>query len=174
MKRLVLLLFWAVSAFAFGQRKALSSMVSIFVGDSIYEIPPVVTQTEYKPGWKIVDIQTNGKTSRYLWGKHSRQYCDDRQPRFIIDPRQCTLADFVLIKLKEKKEYRKFASHDFYECDFKRFGLDLVAITVLDDDRFDVRFHDPLMPGEYVIVNMKAEAVNEYGDVEVYPFTITK
>lgn len=175
MKRILLLLLCAAYTVAMAQqRKTPSSSISMYVGDSVYAIQPVVTQTEYKPGWKVVDIQTNGKFSRYLWGKHSRQYADDRQPRLLIDTGPYKLTDFVLIKLKEKKEYRKFPSHKFDECDFIRMDLELVEISIRADERYEVKFHNPLEAGEYVIVNMAAEPQSEFGDIPVFPFTIVK
>lgn len=173
-RRIVLLLLLVVPFAVFAQRRIQSSPISIVVGDSLYEIAPVVTQSEYKPGWKIVDFQTNGKMSRYLWGKHSRQYADDQQPCIIIYAGNYKLNDFVLIKLKEKRDYRKFPSHNLYECDFRRFDLDLVAVKILDDDKYEARFHSPLVPGEYCITNLKYDPENDFCDVVVYPFTIVK
>ncbi len=173
-KRLFIFLFSIFSLSVFSQRNVPATSVSMFVEDSFYGIDPVCTQSEYKPGWKIVDIQTNGKLSRYLWGRHSRQLSDDRTPRLLIETGNYKLNDFVLIKLKEKKEYRKFASHNLFECDGRHIDLDLVAIKLLDDGRYEVRPHVPLTPGEYVIVNLKAEATNDFGDVYVYPFTISR
>lgn len=148
--------------------------VSILIGDSACTISEVTTQTELKPGWKIVDIQTNGKLTRYLWGKHSRQFADDQQPTFIIHTGGYKLTDFAIIKLKEKKEYRRFAQHNLYECDFNRIDLDIMEIAILDDDKYRVRFHAPQSPGEYVIVNLKSAPVNDMGDVKVYPYTIVR
>lgn len=148
--------------------------VYILVGDSMCAIAPVSTQSEFKPGWKIVDIQTRGKFARYLWGKHSRQFADDQQPTFIIHTGKYKLTDFVIIKLKEKKDFRQFPSHNLYECRNQPIDLDIMDIKPISDDAYRVRFHAPQQAGEYVIVNMKGVPVNDMGDMKVYPYTIVK
>lgn len=148
------------------------SEVSILVGDSVCSIEPVTTQSEYKPGWKIVDIQTRGKSSRYLWGKHSRQFADDRQPAFILRTGQGKVNDFAVIRLKQKKEMRQFPSHNLIECGHRPIDLDLMDIVPQQEGVYRVRFRTPQQPGEYVILNMKSAPLNDMGDVKVYPFTI--
>ena len=146
--------------------------VSILVADSACAIAPVTTQSEHKPGWKIADFQTKGKSSRYIWGKHSRQFADDRQPAFILRTGKGKVNDYALIRLKEKKQMRQFPSHNLYECGHLPLDLDLMDITAVEEGIYRVRFRQPLQPGEYVILNMKSAPVNDMGDVKVYPFTI--
>lgn len=150
------------------------SEVSILVDDSVCSIAPVTTQSEYKPGWKIVDLQTRGKTSRYLWGKHSRQFADDRQPTFVIRTGTFRINDYAVIRLKEKKELRQFPSHNLYECGHQPIDLDLMNITPAGEGIYRVRFRVPQQPGEYVILNMKSTPINDMGDINVYPYTILR
>ncbi len=174
MKRLFILLFCVFSLSARGQENSQVANVFMFVGDSIYRIAPVVTQTEYKSGWKFLDIQTDGSMTRYLWGKHSRQMADDRQPRLIIDTKRYKINDFIVIKLKEKKQYRKFISHSIFECEGRIIDLDYMAISSLGGSKYEIKPHVPMEPGEYVIANLKLEPTNEYGDIHVFPFTIVR
>lgn len=149
-------------------------MVQIVVADSLYDIEPVTTQTEVKPGWKIVDYQLPDKALRYLWGKHSRQPIEGGTPTFIIHPVDCKLFDFVVLKLKEKKQYRRFPSVNIYKCEINRIDLDFAKIELIGEEHFRVTPIKPLLPGEYILLNTSAKPVNGLGDVEVYPFTITK
>lgn len=160
---------------ALAQLPAKPSVISIIIGDSLCEIRSVVTQTEFKPGWKIVDLKTRDKYTRYIWGKHSRQFADDRQPVFVVTPEPGrTLNDYAVIRLKEKKEFRRLPSTSLFECGFERIDLDNANIQLLADESYRVRFKQAFEPGEYILVDMKGEPKSEFGDVEVYPFTILR
>lgn len=176
MKRyLVFILLCFLTLCTFAQLPAKSSVVSIIIADSLCEIQPVTTQTEFKPGWKIADLKTKGKYTRYIWGRHSRQFADDRQPVFVIKPDLGkTLNDYAVIRLTEKKEYRRLPSTSLFECGFERIDLDNAVIKLLADESYEVRFKRPMEPGEYILVDMKGEPKSEFGDVEVYPFTILR
>lgn len=172
MKRLVFLFQLMLSLSAFGQRASTPSMVSILVGDSTFEIQPAVTQTEYKPGWKIVDVQTKGKYTRYLWGLTSRQVTDDRKPHFHIDASRCKLSDLLLIKLKVKRGYRQFPKANLTDCNGMAADLDKMVIQLVNDDTYLIYPKESLLPGEYVLVDKNAKPVNDMGDVETFPFTV--
>lgn len=172
MKRLYLIVIFMLSLAAHAQRPTQPSAVNILVGDSLYELPPVASQSEIKPGWKIVDIKLKDKTIRYLWGKHAKQLTDNKTPTFVIDVRKDVLHDFAIVKLDERKQYRKFPHADVKECRPQRIDLDWMKIELLKDERYRITPISPMEPGEYVIVNLQGKAINEYGDVEVYPFWI--
>lgn len=173
-KFFTVLLLWLLALPMLAQMPERRPMVRYLTGDSAVVIAPSITQTELKPGWKIVDIQTRGRRSRYLWGKHSRQFVDDARPSFIITPEGGRLVDVVLIKLKEKKDHRRLPEYEFTDCDYRRFDLDLVEITVNDDDSYVVKPHEELEAGEYIITDLRQPPVNELGDREVYAFTVVR
>lgn len=84
-----------------------AQQVSIVADGIVFPIEQQQTQTEIKPGWKIVDIQLKSTRQRYLWGNTAKQYTRDTRPQFIIDTDTLLLSDMVVMKLKTKKEYRK-------------------------------------------------------------------
>lgn len=149
-------------------------MVNIVVQDTVFAIDPTATQTEIKQGWKIVDYKLPNKAIRYLWGAHARQVAESPQPAFVITPVNCQLADFALIRLKEKKQYRKFPSPNLVECDMHRIDLDFAKIEMVGENKYRVQPLLPLPAGEYIWVNTMGKPLNNFGDVEVYPFTIEK
>ena len=146
--------------------------VCIYTGDSAYAISYSLTQTEVRPGWKIVDIETKSKKARYLWGKRAKQVTFDRKPRFIIDIQDHELTDFVILKLKEKNTYRKFQKPELVDCPYTRVDLFSFSIKLLEDERYEISPLQNLEPGEYIIARLNAKQENEYGDFKVYPFTV--
>ncbi|MBQ0049595.1 MAG: hypothetical protein KBT12_05095 [Bacteroidales bacterium] len=156
------------------QRPAKPSPVCIVVADSAWQMAPQTTQTEVRPGWQIVDVKLKDKTTRYLWGNASRQMADTATPTFVVDPGSATLADFVIIPLRQKREYRRFPHPDFRQCEHIAFDLDAAEVRLRADERFSVTLRQALRPGEYVVVNLKAAPLNESGDMEVYPFSVKK
>ncbi len=174
MKRLISILATACSLSVFAQRPTMPSMVSIVVQDTVYAIEPTSTQTEIKPGWKIVDYKLPNKAVRYLWGAHSHQTTENGKPSFVIRPLNCQLTDFALIRLKEKKQYRRFPSPNLAECEMNRIDLDFAKIELAGEDQYLVQPLLPLKPGEYVWVNTMGKPLNNFGDIEVFPFTVEK
>ena len=87
--------------------------VEIAVGEGWAEIPAQQTQSELKPGWKIVDYQMKSKLTHYLSGGHANQMAEGTRPVFRVTPAEKeVLVDYVLIRLKASKSYRKmFQSH---------------------------------------------------------------
>lgn len=156
------------------QRPTKSSPVSIMVGDSAYQIAPQHTQTELKPGWKIVDIKLRDKTTRYLWGSSARQLADSPMLTFVIDTGGHALTDFSIIRLKQKRDYRRFPKAVFTQCDRIVLDLEAAEVRLLPDERFRVQLRQALPPGEYVVVDLKADPVNDSGDMPVYPFCVKR
>lgn len=146
----------------------------ITIGDSLYELPVERTMTEVRPGWKIADVaQTKDKATRYVWGPRSRQISDSRTPRLVIRTRtDGTLHDFVFVRLKEKKQYRKLPKSQIVDC--KPIYIDLLTfrIELLPDERYAITPLRPLEPGEYILIDRGAKDASEYGDKTVYSFTV--
>lgn len=147
----------------------------IGIGDSLYALPAIQTQTEVKPGWQIADVaKTKDKTTRYVWGAHSRQLADSAQPRFVLRTQQSTLHDFVIIKLKQKKQYRLLPKAKLNECNPIFIDLHTFRIELLPDERYSIIPLRPMEPGEYLLIDTSAKTVNELGDRMAYEFTISK
>lgn len=171
-RRLIAFILLAWSTTVAAQRPQTLSPVGVFIGDSIYRIAPQTTQTEVKAGWKIVDYQTKSKTTRYLWGAHSKQLIDTQQPCFFINPGSSQLIDFAIIKLSTKRDHRRLPKAQLKECTYRTFDLYNVSTELLSDDNYKVTPKEPLAPGEYIILQMTQTPVNDMGDITVYPFTI--
>lgn len=154
------------------------SPVGFVVGDSIIYIKGVQTQTEVKPGFAFVDRfkafnkATKDKTIRYLWGGTSRQPLDTSRPQFYIDPGNSQVIDFALIRLQNKRDHRRLPNADLRKCEFQTLDLFFADLKLLPDDNFLVVPKKPLATGEYVLVQLSQQPVNEMGDLIVYPFTI--
>ena len=146
----------------------------ITIGDSLYALPVEQTQTEVRPGWKIADVaETRAKMTRYVWGPRSRQIADGRTPRLVVRTRQDgTINDFVLIRLKEKKQYRQLPKPQIVDCKPTYIDLFTFRIEVLPDERYAVTPLRPLQPGEYILVDRGGKDASEFGDKVVYSFTV--
>lgn len=175
MKKLLYLFILCMPVLAFAQMPKQPDAVWISIADSLYALSPSVTQTEVKPGWKIADIaETKSKAKRYLWGAHARQMADSAQPLFVLKVTNGTLHDFIILRLKQKKQYRLFAKAEYMECEPTFIDLTTFNIKLLPDERYQISPLQPFKPGEYVIIDTTAKPVNEFGDRQVYGFTITK
>ena len=94
MKKIISLLM-LLSALNVGAQK-----VELAVGEGWVEIPVQQTQSELKPGWKIVDYQMKSKLTHYLSGGHASQLTDGNRPVFRVTPAEKeVLIDYVLIRL---------------------------------------------------------------------------
>lgn len=166
-----LLLLLALSASAQMPRQPETAWISI--ADSLYALPSAVTQTEVKPGWKIADVaETKSKTKRYIWGAHAKQLADSEQPKLVLKVSNGTLHDIILIRLKEKKEYRLMPKVNPMECEPIFIDLTTFNIQLLSDERYLISPLQPLQKGEYIIIDTSAKAVNEMGDMRVHEFTV--
>lgn len=147
--------------------------VFIYIGETAFPMNAVTSQTEIKKGWDIQGINVGKKPLRYFWGAHAKQ-TTGAQPKFAIYPRTQTLNDYVLLRLKGKKEYRRMPEAEVKDCDYIRVDLNTFKIENLPDMGFAVTPTVPLSPGEYILVDITQQSVNQYGDFKAYDFTVEK
>ena len=98
------------------QMKQPDPTVFIFVGDSIFPMNVITSQTELKKGWDIQGINVGRKIKRYFSGAQARQ-TTGRQPKFAIYPKTQDLNDYALIRLKERRGFRYLPASEFKDCD---------------------------------------------------------
>ena len=150
-----------------------AQQVGISVGDQWHELKAQQTQSELRPGWKIVDVQTKSKLTHYLWGSRASQLSDGRQPVFRIVPgRDETLVDYVVMPLKRCREYRKLRKPALRDNIYQRIEPPAFSIKVDEGDAFVCQPAEALAPGEYILVNIAQKPVGELGDLMVYPFSV--
>lgn len=173
MKKIIitLCLFWGMFVQMQAQMKQPDPTVFIFVGDSIFPMNVITSQTELKKGWDIQGINVGRKIRRYFSGVHSRQITG-RQPKFAIYPKTQELNDYALIRLKERRNFRYLPASEFKDCDYTRVELGLFHIENLPEMGFAVTPVTPLFPGEYILIDLSQKPVNSYGDVKAYDFTV--
>ena len=148
--------------------------VEISVSGNWAEIPVQQTQSELKPGWKIVDYQMKSRLTRYLSGGHASQLAEGNRPVFRITPGENeVLASYAIIRLNDSKYYRKMFKPLPTENNYKRLDLNLFDIKA-DGDSFVCQPLQPLQAGEYILVNLQGKTIGELGDLLVYPFCIAK
>ena len=171
MKTTALFFFLALFMQVQAQMKPQPPTVFIFVGDSIFPMNAVTSQTEIKKGWDIQGINVGRKTRRYFSGAHARQVTG-RQPKFAIYPTTQNLNDYALIRLKERRGFRYLPVAEFKDCDHTRVELGLFNIENLPGLGFAVTPLTPLFPGEYILVDLSQTPVNQYGDLKAYDFMV--
>ena len=148
--------------------------VELAVGEGWVEIPVQQTQSELKPGWKIVDYQMKSKLTHYLSGGHASQLTDGNRPVFRVTPAEKeVLIDYVLIRLKASKYYRKMFKPLLIECNYTRLEPSYFDIKA-ESDSFICQPRQPLQPGEYILANLKQQPIGELQDLLVYPFSVGK
>ncbi len=168
MRRLLTLLYIMMSALSLPAQR-----VQIMMAGNRASMAPQQTQTEVKPGWRIVDIQLKSHTTRYLFGRHASQLTDGERPTFVISPSEKeTLVDYALIRLVEKKTYRKLSAPLLRDNAYTRFEPAAFEIRPDGDDSFVCTPRQPLVRGEYILVNLAQEPQGELGDYSVYPFRV--
>ncbi|MBO4642831.1 MAG: hypothetical protein J5661_08270 [Bacteroidaceae bacterium] len=151
----------------------MAQKVSLYVGNNLVEIPVQQTQSELKPGWKIVDIQMKPKRTCYLWGGQSKQITDDQRPIFIIEPGEGeTLADYAFIKLKKRRQYRQLTQTVLVNNPYLRIDLNHFNIKTEGEKGFQVQPKEVMEKGEYILVNLLQKPIGELGDYNVYPIQI--
>ena len=168
MKKLfsVLVFIFAISAHA--------QKVEIAVGEGWTNIPAQQTQSELKPGWKIVDYQMKSRLFHYLSGGHASQLADGDKPIFRITPGpQEVLVDYAIIRMKSYKTYRKLPHAILLENIYTRLELSSFSIKS-ENDAFICQPLHPLAPGEYILVSFSQKPIGELQDLLVYPFSIMK
>ena len=160
-----------VLLFALGIR---AQRVEISVGSGWAEIPAQQTQSELKPGWKIVDYQMKGKLTHYLSGGHASQLAEGNQPVFRVTPAEKeVLVDYALIRLKASKYYRKMFKPLLIENNYIRLEPSYFDVKA-ESDSFICQPRQPLKPGEYILVNLTQPPIGELQDLLVYPFCVGK
>lgn len=168
MKKLICLMAVFCALIARAQR------VEIAVEGSWAEIPAQQTQSELKPGWKIVDYQMKSRLVHYLSGGHASQLADGNRPVFRVTPSEKeVLVDYALIRLKGLKYYRKLPKVKLTDNEYIRLELNSFELRA-EGDAFVCQPHQPLAPGDYILVNLTQQPVGELGDLLVYPFCILK
>lgn len=145
--------------------------VFIYVNDNPHPMTAITSQTEQKKGWDIQGITVGQKTIRYFSGEHAKQIADN-QPKFAIYPKTEHLNDYVLIRLKERKGFRRLPASEFKDCDYIRIELDKFKIENLPEMGFAVTPLSPLFPGEYILMDISQKSVNKYGDIKAYDFRV--
>lgn len=169
--RLIILAFLVCSAVS-AQMKPAPSEVLIQVGDTAFALTRQQTQTERRQGWDVVGYNVGKKDVKYLWGKMSKQLCADAQPTLVIDPQNCTLGDYALIRLKAKKQYRQLPCSQLKDNEYMLVTKYSFKIEVDKQDRFLITPLKPLRPGEYFIVNLSQSPVGDLQDYVGYCITI--
>lgn len=173
MKRVLQILIFLCAIFntLSAQMKEPEPTVFIFVDDTMYAMKVSTSQTEIKRGWDIQGISVGNKTKRYFWGTHARQVTGV-QPTFAIYPKEQSLNDYVILRLKSKREARYLPNADITKCDYERIELRSFRIESLPDFGFTVTPATPLAEGEYILFDITQEPVNEYGDFKAYDFCV--
>jgi len=148
--------------------------IEISVQGNWAEIPAQQTQSELKPGWKIVDYQMKSRLTHYLTGGHATQLSDGNRPMFRVTPGPDeVLVDYALIRLKTKKYYRKLPRPQLIENIYTRLEPKFFDIKA-ESDSFICQPREPLPAGEYILVHLAQRPVGELGDLLVYPFSVAK
>lgn len=166
LRHIFIALFLAITTSTWAQR------ISLQDGEQVYPIQSQQTQTEVKPGWKIVDLQLKSKWAKYLWGTKSKQLIDTPSPQFIIDTDSLVLSDLVLIKLKTKKEYRSIPKPLLQDNKCIHVDLSTFSISAYRKDDFLIQPITPLEPGEYIFTFTTLSPVGDFSDWIVWPFSI--
>lgn len=153
---------------------ARAQKVEISVAGNWAEIPAQQTQSELKPGWKVVDYQMKSHLTRYLSGGHATQLADGNQPVFRVTPGgKEVLVDYVLIRLKASKSYRKFFQPLLIENNYMRLEPNAFDVKA-ESDSFICQPRQPLKPGEYILAYLTQQPIGELGDLMVFPFSVMK
>ena len=146
--------------------------VSILVGDSAYAMQASATTTVLHKGWDIQGYHVGRKLHRCLPGHTARQQTDQRRPVFYIAPTTETLADYVLVPLRAKKDHRRFASTVWTECNYTRVTPTAFDIRPAEGERFRVQPLEPLSPGEYALVDLSQPQADEDSSLSAYDFCV--
>lgn len=171
MKKTALLLLSAILAPLAGKAQT----VWMNVGENTVPLKAEQTQTERKPGWKIVDIQMKDKLVRYLWGRHATQLADSARPTLFIYPDEKeTLTDYVLINLKQRKQYRQLRKPVLAQNEYIRFVPEHFDIVPAAGIGFACIPKQPLPEGEYIVTHLTQKTIGEFGDYTVYTFSVRK
>ena len=148
--------------------------VEIAVSGNWAEIPALQTQSELKPGWKIVDYQMKSKLTHYLSGGHATQLADGNRPIFRVTPGENeVLVDYVLIRLKASKSYRQMFKSHLIENNYTRLEPSYFDLRA-ESDSFICQPRQPLKPGEYILACLSQKPIGDLSDLLVFPFSVGK
>lgn len=150
-----------------------AQQVELKVADNFVKLAAEQTQSELKPGWIIFDIKMKDKVTHYLDGGHSSQLTDDNMPEFHIIPAENeVLADYAVIRLLNKKYYRKLPKSNLLENDYKRVEPASFFIKSDGDNGFVCHPLEALTKGEYILLNLKQKPIGDLEDLKVYTFQV--
>lgn len=148
--------------------------VEMLVAGTWVDIPAQQTQSELKPGWKIVDYQMKSRLVHYLSGGRATQLADDNCPALRVTPGPDeVLVDYALIRLKRYTEYRKLPKAKLTDNEYRRLELDTFHVRA-EGDAFVCQSRQPLQPGEYILVHLLQKPIGELQDFLVYPFCVIR
>ena len=168
MKRIVCLLSLFCALIAEAQK------VEMAVGDNWVEMPARQTQSELKPGWKIVDYQLKSRLVHYLWGGRASQLAEGSRPVFRVTPaEEEVLIDYAVMQLKRYRDYRKLPKAKVMDNVYMRLEPRHFAVKA-EGEAFVCQPLLPLEAGEYVLLNLSQQPIGELGDLLVYPFSVRK
>jgi hypothetical protein len=147
--------------------------VELKVLDNFATLKAEQTQSELKPGWTIFDIKLKDKVTHYLSRGHSSQLTDNGMPEFHITPAEDeVLADYVIIRLLNKKYYRKIPKSVILENDYKRVEPANFYIKSDGDNGFFCHPLEALTKVDYILLNIKQKPIGDLKDLKVYSFQV--
>lgn len=145
--------------------------VYIYVENAPHPLKAVTSQTDVRRGWDIQGVNVGRRTIRCFPGRRALQLANS-QPTFAIYPRQESLNDYALVRLKEKRACRLLPETTLANCPYTRVELKAFRIENLPDMGFAVTPLAPLAPGEYILVNLAQPPVGEQENIRAFPFSV--
>ena len=130
------------------------------------------TQSELRPGWKIVDIQLKSKIKRYLWGAKAKDLCETGRPSFIVCTDSLLLSDLVMIRLKQHRDYRSIPKPNVHDNKCVFVDLNNFVVEAYGEDEFRITPIGILPPGEYIFTWLTSDTIGDLDDWIVYPFSV--
>lgn len=153
--------------------KSACQSVWIQVADNAVPLKPEQTQTETKPGWKIVDLKTKDKQIHYLWGSRATQMADNAYPTFFIYPNENeTLTGYALVRLRRRKQYRQLMKSPLEKNEHTRFLPEHFDIRPAAGIGFACTPRKPLPVGEYIVVYLNQKPIGDASDYMVHAFSV--
>lgn len=157
--------------------------VALIIQGEPVSITPEQTQTEIKPGWKIVDYKLPDKPIRYLYGKEAGVESDNSMPTLLItspEREEESMCNYALIQLKQKKQYRALPSAELKANRYIRltpehFDIKLKSTELKQQEEsftFECTPRKELKKGAYILVNLEQKNKGELGDWNVFPFQV--
>ncbi len=149
--------------------------VKLLQGEEWTNIPMEQTQSELKPGWKILDFKLKDKVVHYFWGEQSRTLTDDAQPSFLIIPAENeVLVDYAIVQLSRKNGYRRLSKPRLMDNRYERIIPSGFQIQAAQGEGFICRPLSSLSAGEYIVVNLNQKPIGEMEDIKAFPFQVPR